>query len=244
MAHVWRRVVLLKYKADACRGAIARAQSIHHSFARTMPAVLHASEGFTFTSGRDGGGAYPGEHDVNRGFDSAVEMVVDVDNAADMASKFWDHPAHAAAGDAIGPLIEAAARMDWLEPKDAALAAVPAPTQPFVKHVVFFELDGGATAGQKEALFDGWRGLVGQVPGLLGVSCGAPLAWPHGADPQKYGAGICADIALESVDGVAELNAYHTHPAFQAVSKELLAPIRKGFVVMDAAYHPSALPAD
>jgi hypothetical protein len=165
-SQVWRRVVLLKYKADACRGAIARAVNIHNSFTRTIPAVLRSSEGPTFTLGRDGGGAYPGEHDVNRGFDSAVEMIVDVDNADDMASRFWDHPAHLAAGKEIEPLIESAARMDWLEDRGTALAGTPAPAQPYVKHVVFFELEAGTTEAQTSALFDGWRGLATQIPSV------------------------------------------------------------------------------
>jgi hypothetical protein len=236
---VWRRLVLLKYKPDAGLGAMARSVNIHHSFERTMPSVLHSCEGFTFTSGQDGGGAYPGEHNVNRGFHSAVDMVVATDTPEGMAgAAFWNHPAHVAAGTAVGPLVESSMRMDWLE--DRGSLVVPSPAQSYVKHIVFFEFDGKATAEHKSALLEAWRGLPAQMPEVLGVSCGLPVPWTHG-HTHGFSAGICADIALESSDGIAELNAYHTHPAFQAISKELLKPIRKpNFVVMDLAFHASS----
>ena len=57
---VWRRMVFIRWKENAPKGAVARAQNIHQSFARLIPSVLSVTEGFTFTSLADGSGAYPG----------------------------------------------------------------------------------------------------------------------------------------------------------------------------------------
>ena len=92
-----------------------------------------------------------------------------------------------------------------------------------MKHVVFFDFE-EHTAEQKEALFVAWRALPGKIPGLFALSCG-----------------VVADLALTSTDGVAEVNAYHAHPAFQEAAKAFLKPIRKYFVVMDYAEHAPGL---
>ena len=59
-SEVWRRVVYIKWKAEASRGEVARAMNIHKSFPRTIPCVLSVTEGMTCTSMADGGGCYPG----------------------------------------------------------------------------------------------------------------------------------------------------------------------------------------
>eukprot|EP00746_Dinoflagellata_sp_MGD_P146313 gnl/MRDRNA2_/MRDRNA2_78808_c0_seq1.p1 gnl/MRDRNA2_/MRDRNA2_78808_c0~~gnl/MRDRNA2_/MRDRNA2_78808_c0_seq1.p1 ORF type:complete len:285 (+),score=53.84 gnl/MRDRNA2_/MRDRNA2_78808_c0_seq1:84-857(+) len=246
---VWRRVVLLKWKPDADRGAIARAFNLHRSFIN-IPAVLSVSEGFTFTSGKDGGGAYAGEDNVNRGFDSAIELIISCSTPEELKEKFWDHPVHMAAGAAIGTLIADKWAMDWVEDRDDLV--VPSATTSHVKHIVFFRFESGTTQIQKDAILKGWRSMPAQMPGLINLSCGEPVHWERG---EKYGysAGVVANIAMQkdsSGDGIAELNWYHTHEAFTKVRTEFLAPIMsknhgigipENFVVMDFIEHRPGL---
>lgn len=223
---VWRRVVFLKWKKNADPGALARAFNLHKSFPRSIPAVLSVSEGVTFTSGVDGGGAYPGESDVNMGFDSAIELIVSCSTQEELRTRYFEHPAHIAAAKIIDPLVEDAWAMDWVEDRDTLV--VPSATASFVKHIAFFQFQEQTTQAQRSALLGAWRELPSKIPGVLAVSCNEPVQWERG-EKRGFHAGIVADLALTSGDGVPELNHYHTHEAFQTALPPLRSTTRHEF---------------
>jgi len=248
---VWRRVVYIKWKDTADPGAIAMAFNIHKSFPRLIPSVLSVCEGRTFTNLKDGGGAYPGigegqqNHTLGAtawtaaaaqtsGFHSAIEILLSCTTPAEMKAKFWDHPVHVAAGKIIGPLVEEAWAMDWLEDRDTLV--VPSASVSVMKHLVFFQFEEKTTEAQRVALFAAWRGLTAQLPHVLAVSCDVPLRWAFG-DTRGWHAGLAVDLALSSTDGVKEIADYATSAAYQKINTDLLAPIRKNYVVIDFAEH-------
>ena len=199
--------------------------------------MMRATNGTTFTAGDDGGGAYPGEACVNGGFEYAVEYIVDADSPEKMMDSFWTHPKHVQADARIRGLglVEDGFRMDWLEERETLV--VPGPHTSYVKHIEFVQFDEKRSADEQTMdLFAAWRNLPSQVPGILSASCGAPIRWEFG-DTRGYHAALCADIALESPDGIPELQDLHSHPAIKAIEKELLAPMRTSSVVMDLAEH-------
>eukprot|EP00930_Biecheleria_cincta_P000894 TRINITY_DN102087_c0_g1_i1.p1 TRINITY_DN102087_c0_g1~~TRINITY_DN102087_c0_g1_i1.p1 ORF type:complete len:275 (+),score=51.91 TRINITY_DN102087_c0_g1_i1:73-825(+) len=233
---VWRRVVYLKWKDTAPPGAVAMAFNIHKSFPRLIPSVLSVSEGMTFTSLADGGGAYPGvaAGEQNKGFHSAIEIILSCSTTAEMTTKYFEHPAHMAAAKIIDPLIEDAWAMDWLEDRDTLL--VPSSAVSVMKHLVFFQFEEAATQAQRSALFAAWRALPDQLPHVLAVSCGEPIRWDRG-DKRGFHAGLVVDLALSSSDGVQEICEYANSHAYQKINSTLLAPIRKNYVVIDFAEH-------
>lgn len=233
---VWRRVVYIKWKHTAPPGSVAMAFNIHKSFPRLIPGVLSVSEGMTFTSLVDGGGAYPGvaAGEQNKGFDSAIEIMLSCSTADDVKTKYLDHPAHVAAAKVIDPLVEDAWAMDWLEDRDTLL--VPSAAVAVMRHLVFFQFEDNTTQAQRSALFDAWRGLPAQLPHVLAVSCGEPIRWERG-ESRGYHAGLIVDLALSSSDGVKEISDYANSEAYQKINASLLAPIRKSYVVMDFAEH-------
>lgn len=235
---VWRRVVYIKWKDAAPHGAIARAQNIHKSFPRLIPSVLSVTEGWTFTSLVDGAGAYPGvaAGEQNKGFDTAIEIIMSCSTSEEVMAKFWNHPAHVAAGEIIGPLIEDKWAMDWVEDRD--MLVVPSAAVSVMKHLVFFKWTEDATRAQRDALYAAWKGLTKRLPHVLAVSCGDAERWEFG-EKRGFDAGLIVDLALTTSDGVSEIAAYATSEEYQKINAELLAPIRKSYVVMDYAEHPS-----
>mmetsp|Transcript_126511 Transcript_126511/g.369653 ORF Transcript_126511/g.369653 Transcript_126511/m.369653 type:complete len:251 (-) Transcript_126511:53-805(-) len=239
---VWRRVVYIKWKDTAPPGAVAMAFNMHKSFPRLIPSVLSVSEGMTFTSLVNGGGAYPGVKagEQNKGFHSAIEIILSCSTTAEMAKKYFDHPAHKAAAEVIDPLIEDAWAMDWLEDRDTLV--VPSATVAVMKHLVFFQFEEGTTQAQRSALFAAWRALPGQLPHVLAVSCDEPIRWDRG-EKRGFHAGLVVDLALSSCDGVQEISDYANSEAYQKINGALLAPIRKSYVVMDFAEHRAGMGA-
>lgn len=238
MPELWRRVVYIRWKATASRGAIARAQNMHKAFPRLIPSVLSVTEGMTFTSLKDGGGCYPGvaEGQQNQGFESAIELIFSCSTPEELEAKYFNHPAHVAAAEFIDPLIDDAWAMDWLEDRDATV--VPSPSQAVMKHLVFFQWEEGTTEAQQRELFAAWKTLPGTLPHCLAVSCGAAQRWRRG-ESRGFHAGLVVDLALTSSDGVEEIAAYATSPEYQKINDAQLAPIRKKYVVMDYAEHRS-----
>jgi len=235
-AQVWRRTVYIKWKDTASSAEVARAFNIHKAFPRLIPAVLSVSEGMTFTSLVDGGGAYPGvaAEQQNQGFHSAIELILSCSTSDEIKAKYFNHPAHVAAAKVIDPIIEDAWAMDWLEDRDTLV--VPSSSVSVMKHLVFFEFDEKTTTKHREALFAAWRSLPKQLPHVLAVSCGEPIRWERG-DKHGYHAGLTVDLALSSSDGVPEICDYANSDAYQKINAELLAPIRKRYTVMDFAEH-------
>mmetsp|Transcript_86527 Transcript_86527/g.217906 ORF Transcript_86527/g.217906 Transcript_86527/m.217906 type:complete len:251 (+) Transcript_86527:46-798(+) len=233
---VWRRLVYIRWKDSSSPGSVAMAFNIHKSFPRLIPCVLSVAEGMTFTSLVDGGGAYPGvaAEEQNKGFHSAIELILSCSTTEEMKANYFDHPAHVAAAKVIDPLIEDAWAMDWLEDRDTLV--VPSATMSVMKHLVFFQFEEGTTKAQCNKLFDAWRGLPTQLPHVLAVSCDEPIRWERGEN-RGFHAGLIVDLALSSSDGVQEIVDYATSEAYQTINKELLAPIRKSYVVMDIAEH-------
>lgn len=248
---VWRRVVYIKWKDTADPGAITQAFNIHRSFPRHIPSVLSVCEGRTFTNLKDGGGAYPGigEGQQNHtrgaavwtaavgqssGYHSAIELILSCSTPEDVKSNYFDHPAHIAAAKVIDPLIEDAWAMDWLEDRDTLL--VPSAAMSVMKHLVFFQFEEGTTEAQRTTLFAAWKGLTKQLPHVLAVSCGVPIQWRSG-DKHGWHAGLVVDLALSSSDGVEEIADYATSDEYQKINTDLLAPIRKNYVVIDFAEH-------
>jgi len=233
---VWRRVVYIKWKDSAGPDALAQAFNIHKSFPRLIPSVLSVCEGMTFTSLVDGGGAYPGvkKGEQNKGFHSAIEIILSCSTPAEIKTKYFDHPAHLAAQKIIDPLVEDAWAMDWLEDRDTLV--VPSAAVAVMKHLVFFEFEEGTTQAQCSALFAAWKALPQQLPHVLAVSCDEPIRWDKG-EKRGYHAGLVVDLAMSSSDGVKEIADYAFSDAYQEINKALLAPIRKSYVVMDFAEH-------
>lgn len=248
---VWRRVVYIKWKDTADPGAIAMAFNIHKSFPRLIPSVLSVCEGRTFTNLADGGGAYPGigEGQQNHtrgatqwtaaaaqssGFHSAIELILCCSTPEEMKAKYFDHPEHKAAAKVIDPLIDDAWAMDWLEDRETLI--VPSAAVSVMKHLVFFQFEEGTTEVQRSALFGAWKGLTKQLPHVLAVSCGEPIRWDRG-EKRGWHAGLVVDLLLSSSDGVKEIADYATSDAYQKINAELLAPIRKNYVVIDFAEH-------
>ena len=56
-------------------------------------------------------------------------------------------------------------------------------------------------------------------------------------EKRGYHAGLIVDLALTSSDGVKEISDYANSDAYQKINTELLAPMRKAYVVMDFAEH-------
>jgi len=233
---VWRRVVYIKWKDTAHPGSMAMAFNIHKSFPRLIPCVLSVTEGMTFTSLADGGGAYPGVKDgeQNKGFHSAIEIIFSCSTPEEMQTRYFDHPAHVAAAKVIDPLIEDAWAMDWLEDRDTLV--VPSAAVAVMKHLVFFEFEKGTTQAQRTELFAAWKDLPNKLPHVLAVSCDEPIRWDKG-EKRGYHAGLVVDLALSSSDGVQEIKDYANSEAYQSINTALLAPIRKAYVVMDFAEH-------
>lgn len=248
---VWRRVVYIKWKETADPGAIAMAFNIHKSFPRLIPCVLSVCEGRTFTNLADGGGAYPGvgegqqNHTLganqwkestaqSSGFHSAIELILSCSTPDEMTAKYFLHAEHIAAAKFIDPLIDDAWAMDWLEDREALL--VPSSTVSIMKHLVFFQFEEGTTETQRSTLFAAWKNLTKQLPHVLAVSCGEPIRWDRG-DKRGWHAGLVVDLLLSSSDGVKEIAEYATSDAYQKINAELLAPIRKNYVVIDFAEH-------
>ena len=235
---VWRRVVCIAWKPDAPHGAVARAQNLHAAFQRQIPACLSVAEGWTFTSLADGGGAYPGvaAGRQNRGFDTAIEIILSCTTAREVQEQYFDHPAHVAAAAVIDPLVADAWAMDWVEDRNAV--RVPSPSQSVMKHICFFQWEDGTTQAQQAALFNAWKTLTlpGVMPHCLAVSCGEAIRWKHG-DNRGFRAGLVVDLALESGDGVPEIAEYATSEAYGNINATYLAPIRKDYIVMDFAVH-------
>lgn len=233
---VWRRVVYIRWKDSAPPGAVARAMNIHKSFARLIPTVLSVTEGMTFTSLADGAGSYPGvaAGQQNQGFQSAIELIFSCSTPEELEEKYFNHPVHVAAAEIIDPLIEDAWAMDWLEDRDTLV--VPSTSLSVMKHLVFFQWEDGTTHAQQEALFKAWKELPQVMPFCVAVSCGEAIRWKKG-EKRGFHAGLVVDLALTSMDGVQEIAAYATSAAYQKINDQLLAPIRKGYVVMDYAEH-------
>jgi len=238
MSRIWRRMVFLKWKAEACPSAIERAFNMHRSFVRDIPSVLSVSEARTFTGGQDGGGAYPGEHDVNRGFHSAIELIMDCESPEQVQERYMSHAFHTAAADKIDPLIEAAWPMDWLEERSTLL--VPPATSSFVKHIVYFKWTDDATPAQRGDLLAAWKQTIPTMPGVLAMSCGEAVRWERG-EQRGYDCCISVDLDLKSPDGIQELHDYHSNEDFLKVAKAHLRPIRKDFAVLDCAFHSGGL---
>lgn len=236
LAKVWRRVAYIRWKDTACRASIAIAQNTHKSFPRLIPSVLSVTEGMTFTSLVDGGGAYPGvaAGEQNKGFHSAIEIICSASTPEEMKADFMDHPVHTAAAKVIDPLIEDAWAMDWLEDRNTLV--VPSAGVSVMKHLVFFQWEEGTTPAQREALYTAWKGLPAQLPHVLAVSCGDAVRWEKG-EKRGYHAGLIVDLALTTGDGVQEISDYANSDAYQKINAELLAPMRKAYVVMDFAEH-------
>lgn len=237
MSQIWRRVVMLKWKPDACPYAVERAFTMHRQFTRHIPAVLHVSESRTFTGGKDGGGAYPGEHDVNRGFNSTIELTMACNSPAEVQQNYLSHPFHLAAAEHIDPLIEDAWPMDYLD--DSPLV-VPKATESHVKHVVFFKWTDDATRAQRDDLLSAWKATIPNLPGVLAMHCGEAVRWERG-EKRGYDCGIVTDLALISPDGIQELHDYHSNADFLKIAKGLLKPIRAGFAVTDGAVYAGGL---
>jgi hypothetical protein len=229
-------VVYLKWKDTAPHGAVPMAFNIHKSFPRLIPSVLKVSEGMTFTSLNDGGGAYPGVKagEQNKGFDSSIELLLSCSSAEEVKTKYFDHPAHLAAQKVIDPLVEDAWAMDWMEDRDTLV--VPSANVTVMKHLVFFEFEEGTTEAQISELFAAWRTLPEKLPHVLAVSCGKPIRWDKG-DKRNFHAGLVVDLEMTSADGVQEISDYANSDAYQKINAELLAPIRKSYVVMAFAEH-------
>ena len=194
---------------------------------------MSVTEGFTFTDAIDGAGAYPGvaAEEQNQGFHSAIEIILALENTEELRSNFFQHPVHVAAAKVIDPLIEDAWAMDWLE--DRVSLVVPSATASVMKHIVFFQFELGTTHEQTSALFTAWRGLPKSLSHVLAVSCDNSI----GTDNRGYHACLVVDLQLSSCDGVQEISDYANSDAYQKINKELLAPIRKSYVVMDFAEH-------
>jgi len=190
----------------------------------------------TFTDLADGGGAYPGvkEGEQNKGFHSAIELIFSCSTIEDLKASYFNHPAHIAAAKVIDPIIEDAWAMDWLEDRDTLV--VPSSSTAVMKHLVFFEFNEGTSKAHRDALFAAWRNLPSQLPHVLAVSCDEPIRWERG-DKRGYHAGLVVDLALTSSDGVKEIADYANSDAYQKINADLLAPIRKKYVVMDFAEH-------
>ena len=226
----------IKWKDNASRAEVARAQNIHKSFPRLIPVVLSVTEGFTFTSVPDGAGCYPGVAlgEQNQGFQSAIELIYSCSTPEALEKKYFNHPVHLAATKIIDPLIESAWAIDWLEDRDTLL--VPSPTTAVMKHLVFFKWEKGTTAAQEKALFDAWKTLPNNMPHCLAVSCGHALRWKRGEN-RGFDAALVVDLALSSSDGVEEIATYATSETYAKINEAFLAPIRKSYVVMDYAEH-------
>jgi len=236
---VWRRVVYIKWKDTASRAEVAMAQNIHKSFPRLIPSVLSVTEGMTFTSLLDGAGAYPGvaAGQQNQGFDSAIEIILSCSTSEELKMNYFKHPAHIAAAAVVDPLIKDAWAMDWLEDRDTLV--VPSSTTSVMKHLVFFQFEDGTTDAQRSALFAAWKGLQGTTlkgTHCVAVSCGNAIRWEFG-EKRGFHAGLIVDLLLSSSDGVKEISNYATSDDYQKINNELLAPIRKSYVVMDYAEH-------
>jgi len=223
---------MLKWKPNICASQVEVAFNLHKSFQQHIPSVISVSEGRTFTGGQDGCGAYPGEHGVNKGFHSAIEIIADVTSMDSLKKDVWNHPHHVAAAERIDPLIEDAWAIDWLEDRNA-LVLPSAGSESFVKHVVFFKWKEDATRQQRDNVLTAWKGLPAQMPDVMAVSCGDALV----ADKARgFHTGLVSDIKLKG-DGIDELNRYHVDEAVKHVSKTYLKPIVAGFVVMDFSEH-------
>lgn len=72
-----------------------------------------------------------------------------------------------------------------------------------IRHVVLFKFRPDFDPALKAAWEDGVRGLVGRVPGLLGLE----LAWDELGSPRSHDASLIADF--ESLEAVKE---YAVHP--------------------------------
>jgi hypothetical protein len=236
---VWRRVVYIQWKGTASRAEIAIAQNTHKSFPRLIPSVLSVTEGMTFTSLVDGAGAYPGvaAGEQNWGFHSAIEIILSCSTGEEVKTKYLNHPAHVAAAKVIDPLIEDAWAMDWVEDRDTLV--VPSHSQAVMKHLCLFQFEEEATPAQVRSLFAAWKRLQGTVlkeTPCVAVSCGEAIRWEFG-EKRGFHAGLVVDLALSSSDGVQEIADYATSADYQKINDELLAPIRKSYVVMDYAEH-------
>ena len=235
---VWRRMVFIRWKEKAPKGAVARAQNIHQSFARLIPSVLSVTEGFTFTSLADGSGAYPGVQveEQNRGYHSAIEIIFkNCNTPEELEEEYFKHPVHVAAAKIIDPLIESTWAMDWLEDTDKVV--VPSSSTPVMKHICFFKWEHGTTPEQENALFAAWKTLPQNMEHCLAVSCGSAIRWKYG-EQLGFDAALVVDLELSSSDGVSEIATYATSDTYQKSNDEFLAPIRNKYVVMDYAVHP------
>lgn len=255
MPQSWRRVVFIRWKPSASHAEVARAMNLHRGLVRAVPAVLSVTEGFTFTSVRDGAGAYPGVADGRQnkiprsgglsdnadahgvsgdGFDSCIEIILSCATPDDVLRSYFQHPAHIATATAVDPLILETWAMDWIEDRDAL--RVPASSQSVMKHVCFFKWHPGTTAEQQVALFDAWKSLTESMSHCISVSCGEAVRWSHGEN-RGFHAGLVVDLALASGDGVDEIGRYAFSKEYQSINEKFLAPIRKDYGVMDYAVH-------
>lgn len=231
-------MVFIRWNENAPKGAVARAQNIHQSFARLIPSVLSVTEGFTFTSLADGAGAYPGVQveEQNRGYHSAIEIIFkNCNTPEELEEEYFKHPVHVAAAKIIDPLIEFSWAMDWFE--DTEKVVVPSSSTPVMKHICFFKWEQGTTPDQENALFSAWKTLPQNMEHCLAVSCGSAIRWKYG-EQLGFDAALVVDLELSSSDGVSEIATYATSDTYQKINDEFLAPIRNKYVVMDYAVHP------
>lgn len=124
--------------------------------------------------------------------------------------------------------------MDWLEDRDTLV--VPSSNVTVMKHLVFFEFEEETTETQVSELYAAWMALPEKLPHVLAVACGTPIRWDMG-DKRGWHAGLVVDLEMTSADGVQEISDYANSDAYQKINTELLAPIRKTYVVMDFAEH-------
>ncbi len=93
------------------------------------------------------------------------------------------------------------------------------------RHYGMFEFREGVSASEIGACFTAMRGMVGEIPGLLGMEHG-PYESPEGLNG-GYTHGF-----IMTFDGPASRDAYLPHPVHERV-KELVVPKLERVVVFD-----------
>ncbi len=93
-----------------------------------------------------------------------------------------------------------------------------------IEHIVLFRWTPEAEEAQIAQVMDGLRGLGDQIPGIVGLACGADFS----GRAQGYTHGLTVRFTDR-----AALEAYGPHPAHRHVVETLINPIRGDILAFD-----------
>jgi hypothetical protein len=93
-----------------------------------------------------------------------------------------------------------------------------------IEHIVLMQWKPDATPGQIEQVMTGLRGMRGQIPGILDLTCGENFS--------DRAQGYTHALVVRFTDRAA-LDAYGPHPVHRHVVDNFIKPIRGEFLSLD-----------